>query len=192
MFISLFVIGLFVGKFILSGADEQIGLRKPDPVSSIQHPVSSIQHPVSSIQYPASSIHLPSQHSTAGILSKRILNDNVVNYRTKTSIHNKNTIMIKLTSFKLASLLLFLFASASVRSQGITTPRTRALLPVFHKRLVSLQLSVNYSRPSVKGREVWGALVPYGWNVQAFGASNSAPWRAGANENTVIKFSHAA
>jgi tetratricopeptide (TPR) repeat protein len=49
---------------------------------------------------------------------------------------------------------------------------------------------VNYSRPSVKGREVWGKLVPYGWNVQGFGAGNSAPWRAGANENTVITFSH--
>jgi len=51
-------------------------------------------------------------------------------------------------------------------------------------------VTVNYSRPSVKGREVWGKLVPYGWNVQGFGAGNSAPWRAGANENTVIKFSH--
>jgi len=51
-------------------------------------------------------------------------------------------------------------------------------------------VSVNYSRPSVKGREIWGKLVPYGWNVQGFGAGNSAPWRAGANENTTIKFSH--
>jgi tetratricopeptide (TPR) repeat protein len=37
---------------------------------------------------------------------------------------------------------------------------------------------------------VWGKLVPYGWNVQGFGSGNSAPWRAGANENTVITFSH--
>ena len=53
-------------------------------------------------------------------------------------------------------------------------------------------VTVNYSRPSVKGRQVWGALVPYGWNKQAFGAGNDAPWRAGANENTVIKLSHPA
>jgi tetratricopeptide (TPR) repeat protein len=53
-------------------------------------------------------------------------------------------------------------------------------------------VTVNYSRPSVKGREIWGKLVPYGWNVQPFGTGNSAPWRAGANENTTIKFSHAA
>src|SRR6266478_6479175 len=45
-------------------------------------------------------------------------------------------------------------------------------------------------RPAVKGREIWGTLVPYGWNVQGFGNGNSAPWRAGANENTVIQFSH--
>src|SRR5688500_8156727 len=51
-------------------------------------------------------------------------------------------------------------------------------------------VTVNYSRPAVKGREIWGALVPYGWNVQGFGAQKEAPWRAGANENTVITFSH--
>ncbi|HSZ34927.1 MAG TPA: DUF2911 domain-containing protein [Puia sp.] len=51
------------------------------------------------------------------------------------------------------------------------------------------KINVNYSRPSVRGREVWGKLVPYGWNVQAFGAGNSAPWRAGANENTVLHLS---
>jgi tetratricopeptide (TPR) repeat protein len=49
---------------------------------------------------------------------------------------------------------------------------------------------VSYSRPKVGGREIWGSLVPYGWNVQPFGLRNSAPWRAGANENNVIEFSH--
>jgi hypothetical protein len=50
-------------------------------------------------------------------------------------------------------------------------------------------VTVNYSRPSVKGRPVWGTLVPYGWNKQGFGAGNDAPWRAGANENTVLQLS---
>lgn len=53
-------------------------------------------------------------------------------------------------------------------------------------------ISVTYSRPSVKGREIWGNLVPYGWNVQGFGLGNSAPWRAGANENSVLHLSHPA
>ncbi len=45
---------------------------------------------------------------------------------------------------------------------------------------------------SRKGK-IWGQLVPYGMNNLNFGISsdeNPSPWRAGANENTVIKFSH--
>jgi len=52
------------------------------------------------------------------------------------------------------------------------------------------KIYINYSRPSVNGREVWGALVPYGMNNLGFGTAKESPWRAGANENTVIKFSH--
>lgn len=37
------------------------------------------------------------------------------------------------------------------------------------------QLTVTYSRPGVKGRAIWGALVPYG-----------KPWRTGANEATTF------
>ena len=96
--------------------------------------------------------------------------------------------MLKLSSLKLTSLLLF--ASATVLSQGITTPRTPSPAASVTQTIGISTVNVNYSRPSVKGREIWGALVPYGWNVQAFGAGNSAPWRAGANENTVIRFSH--
>lgn len=41
------------------------------------------------------------------------------------------------------------------------------------------QIQVNYHRPLVKGREIWGELVPWG-----------QIWRAGANENTTMEFSH--
>jgi hypothetical protein len=40
------------------------------------------------------------------------------------------------------------------------------------------EISVSYCRPGVKGREIWGALLPY-----------DAVWRAGANEPTLITFS---
>ena len=40
------------------------------------------------------------------------------------------------------------------------------------------EMAVIYSRPAVKGRRIWGGLVPYG-----------EVWRAGANENTVVNFS---
>jgi tetratricopeptide (TPR) repeat protein len=52
------------------------------------------------------------------------------------------------------------------------------------------KVTVNYSRPAVKGRKIWGSLVPYGWNIQTPGSGNPAPWRAGANENTTISLSH--
>lgn len=38
-------------------------------------------------------------------------------------------------------------------------------------------ITINYGQPSIKGREVWGKLVPYG-----------QVWRAGANEATTIEF----
>ena len=86
--------------------------------------------------------------------------------------------------------ILAAFASISIQAQNITTPRTPSPAAEVSQNLGISKITVNYSRPSVKGREVWGNLVPYGWNVQAFGAGNSAPWRAGANENTTIKFTH--
>ncbi len=39
-------------------------------------------------------------------------------------------------------------------------------------------VSVNYNRPSAKGRTVFGELVPYG-----------KTWRTGANENSIVNFS---
>ena len=87
---------------------------------------------------------------------------------------------------------LMLLASIIVQAQGITAPRTPSPAAVVSQTIGISTITVNYSRPSVKGRGVWGNLVPYGWNVQGFGAGNSAPWRAGANENTTIKFTHEA
>ena len=51
-------------------------------------------------------------------------------------------------------------------------------------------MKVTYHRPSVLKREIWGKLVPYGFTDPGFGTSKSAPWRAGANENTLITFQH--
>ena len=56
-----------------------------------------------------------------------------------------------------------------------------------------VKVTINYSSPDVGGREIWGKLVPYGLTPFGFGKSNEqnpSPWRAGANENTVITFSH--
>lgn len=53
-------------------------------------------------------------------------------------------------------------------------PSQHALLT---QRVGITDITVNYHRPLVNGRKVWGSLVPYG-----------QVWRAGANENTTIQF----
>jgi tetratricopeptide (TPR) repeat protein len=56
-----------------------------------------------------------------------------------------------------------------------------------------VKIAINYSRPGVKGREgkIWNTPVAhYGFVDQGHGTSTAAPWRAGANENTTISFSH--
>lgn len=55
---------------------------------------------------------------------------------------------------------------------------------------VDTDITIDYSRPGVKGRKIWGELVPYGLapgNRPSKG--KPFPWRAGANENTTIEFS---
>ena len=76
-------------------------------------------------------------------------------------------------------------------SQTVTVPRNPSPGSTVSQTIGISTVTVNYSRPSVKGREIWGVLVPYGLTVQAANRE-PAPWRAGANENTVITFSHAA
>ena len=85
----------------------------------------------------------------------------------------------------------FLLATLAVQAQ-VTLPRTPSPAATVTQTIGISTVSVNYSRPKVNGREVWGKLVPYGWNVDGFGLQNSAPWRAGANENTVLTLSHPA
>jgi tetratricopeptide (TPR) repeat protein len=58
-----------------------------------------------------------------------------------------------------------------------------------------VEVSITYSSPHVhspQGQDrtdhIWGELVPYGFTDG--GGGKSIPWRAGANENTVIKFSN--
>ncbi|MES1216460.1 MAG: DUF2911 domain-containing protein [Bacteroidota bacterium] len=98
--------------------------------------------------------------------------------------------MKKLSAIRIAKLLLILLISFTANAQQITTPRTPSPAATVMQKIGISTVTVNYSRPSVRGREIWGKQVPYGWNVQNFGNGNSAPWRAGANENTTIQFSH--
>ena len=54
---------------------------------------------------------------------------------------------------------------------------------------VDTEITIVYSRPGVKGRKIWGELVPYGLAPgNKYSKEKPYPWRAGANENTTIEF----
>jgi hypothetical protein len=56
-----------------------------------------------------------------------------------------------------------------------------------------VKIEINYNRPGVKGREgkIWDtSLAHYGLVDLGHGTSYASPWRAGANENTTMYFSH--
>ncbi|OGD24534.1 MAG: hypothetical protein A2Y69_10640 [Candidatus Aminicenantes bacterium RBG_13_59_9] len=49
-------------------------------------------------------------------------------------------------------------------------------------------IKIEYGRPGVKGRKIWGDLVPYGLAPgNKYSENKPYPWRAGANENTIIE-----
>jgi hypothetical protein len=73
--------------------------------------------------------------------------------------------------------LLLVLTAGSALAQQLDLPRPSPNASV--TQMVGItDITIKYSRPGVKGREIWGKLVPYG-----------EVWRTGANENTTIKFS---
>jgi len=60
-----------------------------------------------------------------------------------------------------------------------------------------VSVTIEYSSPAVHGPDgkdrrgqIWGKLVPYGLTNLGFGNGKPDPWRAGANENTVLAVSN--
>ena len=84
-------------------------------------------------------------------------------------------------SFVPAALVATLLAAPAVaqrQPQNIQLPDVSPRAEV-HQAVGMAEVSVVYFRPAVNDREVWGALVPW-----------DQVWRTGANENTVVTFSH--
>jgi len=79
--------------------------------------------------------------------------------------------MKKLVLFAFALTLMF-----SVNAQ-VETPQPSPLTKI-EQKVGLTDVTLEYSRPSMKGRKIFGDLVPYG-----------KMWRAGANKNTMITFS---
>jgi tetratricopeptide (TPR) repeat protein len=91
-------------------------------------------------------------------------------------------------------ILLFLAIAASGQIMPLTTePDGGNKKATVSEQIGIVKIGITYSRPGVKGREgkIWNTPVAhYGFVDQGHGTSTSAPWRAGANENTVFTFSH--
>jgi tetratricopeptide (TPR) repeat protein len=95
--------------------------------------------------------------------------------------------MKKLFAFVISSV----FAYCSFSQIILTTlPNGGNKKAAVSERIGITNVTINYDRPGVKGREgkIWGQLIPVGFTDQGFGSSKAAPWRAGANENTTIEF----
>jgi len=73
--------------------------------------------------------------------------------------------------------LLMAMVSSLSFAQFVDVPQASQHAQVM-QRIGVTDITINYHRPLVNNRKVWGGLVPYG-----------QVWRAGANENTTITFS---
>ncbi len=76
----------------------------------------------------------------------------------------------KINMKNLKFILFFLLIATVTFAQE--SPRKQAI-----GKVGDVTVSIDYGSPSVKGRTIWGELVPYG-----------KVWRAGANENTTFSF----
>ena len=87
----------------------------------------------------------------------------------------KKTTVVGLWAIAITALLATA-AMAQRQTIGLTLPNASPRAETV--QTVGLtEISVNYHRPAVNDREIWGAVVPY-----------DQVWRAGANENTLISF----
>jgi hypothetical protein len=89
------------------------------------------------------------------------------------------TIKKHLIPKKMKKLLLFAFALTLMFSANaqVETPQPSPFTKI-EQKVGLTDVTLEYSRPSMKGRKIFGDLVPYG-----------KMWRAGANKNTMITFS---
>jgi tetratricopeptide (TPR) repeat protein len=73
-----------------------------------------------------------------------------------------------------------LVVAAMADAQTVLSLPEASQRAVVEQRISLTDVTINYHRPLVNGRKIWGGLVPYG-----------DVWRAGSNENTTIEFSSA-
>ncbi len=84
--------------------------------------------------------------------------------------------------------IFLLFAVLSLQAQQNNKPKASLKASVSQTIGVDTDITIVYSRPGVKGREIWGKLVPYGLAPGNDESDNKPfPWRGGANESTTFE-----
>ncbi len=91
-------------------------------------------------------------------------------------------------------------AAVTVSAQVVTLPPDGGNQKAsVSQRIGLVEVDITYNAPKVTAPDgtdrtgkIWGQLVPYGMAELGFGTcGKECPWRAGANENTVFRVSHA-
>jgi tetratricopeptide (TPR) repeat protein len=90
----------------------------------------------------------------------------------------------------LLAIILFAVPSFAQVPYNSAVPNGYTKKAVVSEQVGLTEVTITYHRPAVRGREgkIWGELVHKGFIDQGFGNGKPTPWRAGANENTVIEF----
>ncbi len=89
--------------------------------------------------------------------------------------------------------LMFLgsFESSYAQTSPANTPAPRSQHASISQTIGITEITISYSRPQVRDRKIWGALVPYGYrSFSMISGKPDAPWRTGANHITTISFQH--
>lgn len=95
--------------------------------------------------------------------------------------------MKKKMSWSMLAIIAIAAAVLFVYAQEKPRPSPHA---VSMQRVGLTDITIDYHRPGVKGRTIWGDLVPYGLKEgNQYSNNKPFPWRAGANENTTFETS---
>ncbi len=89
-------------------------------------------------------------------------------------------------------LICLTFLPQSGNTQALNIPEGKNFTCTAGRRVGVTDIQVKWNAPGVKSREgkIWGTSVAYyGFQVLGFGSDVESPWRAGADESTVISFS---
>ena len=94
--------------------------------------------------------------------------------------------MKKIQVLMIVGLAVLLVWPAAAAAQGKQV-RPSLKAAVMQRIGADTDITIEYSRPGIKGRKVWGDLVPLGLAPgNKYSKDKPFPWRAGANENTTI------